>query len=147
MRFKAVLAAIVLAGTAACGGGSGSSPTSPGSPVVLSGTYSGSAQDTSGPGRMTWQVSQSGTSVSGTATLVDTATNTTLTGTISGSVSGSTLTFQIAVASGASPTPGSSCSASSSGTAQVTATTINGTYTGTNSCTGAFSNGTLSLSK
>jgi hypothetical protein len=67
-------------------------------------------------------------------------------GTLSGTLSGTTLAFTVAVpAGGVSDSPG--CTVSLTGTAAVSGATITGTYTGANSCTGAFTDGQLTLTK
>lgn len=142
-----------LAGTVSCGGGGSTTgvttPTpTPQPSVSLTGTYSGSAFDSSGAGQMTWQLTQpNATSVSGTV-LAKTVTGTvTFNGTVSGTLSGTALTFTITVPQGGIPTL-ANCTLNISGAASgVTTTTIAGTYSGTNSCTGPFSNGQFSLAK
>ena len=56
--------------------------------------------------------------------------------------------FSFMVPVGGFSTPFQTCSAILNGTAtNVTATSIVGTYTGTNSCSGPFTNGTITLTK
>src|SRR5207247_832498 len=77
--------AVSVAAFACGGGGAGStSPTEPSAPtsnVNIAGTWTGSAYDAagnfSGPGAMTWQITQSGASFSGTMTVTDSGTNVT----------------------------------------------------------------------
>jgi hypothetical protein len=113
----------------------------------LSGTWAGNASDASGPGRFTWQLSHSGSSVTGTSTVTDTRSGVTGTGTVSGTVSGSQLTFTMVIPQGGFSAPYSSCSATVNGTATASNSTITGTYSGTNSCSGAVGGGLMSLSK
>jgi hypothetical protein len=96
---------------------------------------------------MTWTLTQSGSSFSGTLTMNDTTTAVTGRGTVSGSVSGATLQFSLSVPSGGFDSPYASCSATVSGSGSASASTITGTYSGSSSCTGAVSSGQLSLNK
>ena len=147
LRFIA-LAALLMA--AACGDKATETPTSPtppAGPVSLAGTYAGTVSDASGPGRLTWQLTQSNAAVSGTFTAVDDVSGVTANGSVSGTVSGATLTFRMAAAPGSLPSPFAACSLELDGTAQVATTSIEGSYSGRNSCTGPFANGRLSLTK
>jgi hypothetical protein len=124
-----------------------SPPTSPTPAVTLSGTFAGSMSDTSGPGRMRWQVTQNGAQVTGTFAATDDVSGVAANGDISGTLSGGTLTFRMNVPAGTLPPPFSACSITSDGSGQVTNTLIEATYTGRNSCTGLFGNGRLSLTR
>ena len=124
------------------------SPSDPGDPgLTLSGTFAGTAADPSGPGRLTWQLTQSGQQVSGTLSFQDDRTAATGNGSVSGSLSGPTLTFSMEIRSGGVSAPFGGCTIAATGTAQATTTTINGTFTGRNSCTSTFTNGTIALTK
>lgn len=121
-------------------------------PVVISlnGTYAGPASDNTGPGTLTWVLTQSGSTITGSLTLVAVGSTSTVTGhgTVSGTLSGSTLTFTMSIPAGGFPFPYSSCVATGSGTAtNVTSTNIAGTYSGNNSCTGSVSGGTFNLAR
>lgn len=152
-RFGMTVGVALLVTLSVSCGGSGSSnptptPTTPTPPTIaLGGTYSGSVSDSTGPGRMTWTISQAGTSLSGPVTATTELGTVSFTGTLSGTLSGTSLSFTINVPAGSiSGLP--SCSATITGTATgVTTSTIAGTYTGTNSCTGPFSAGQFSLTK
>jgi hypothetical protein len=122
-------------------------PTSPTPAVMLTGTFVGTMSDTSGPGRMRWQVSQTGSQVTGTFTANDDASGIAANGDLSGTLSGAVLTFRMTIPAGALPPPVSACSITSDGSGQVTNTLIDATYAGRNSCTGLFGNGRLSLTK
>jgi hypothetical protein len=148
---RGYLVAIVL-GVALSGcGGSKPSPSpsapSPISGVTLSGTYAGSASDSTGAGTMSWTASQSGSAVSGSVTARTSVGIVAFTGNLTGALTGSSLTFSITIpADGISGFPG--CSATIDGTATgVSNTAIAGTYTGTNSCGGSFSAGHFNLTK
>jgi len=122
-------------------------PTSPTPAVTLAGTFAGNMSDASGPGRMRWQLSQTGNQITGTFTANDDVSGIAATGDISGTLAAATLTFRMNVPAGALPPPFSACSITSDGSGQVTNTLIDATYNGRNSCTGLFGNGRLSLSK
>ena len=148
---RGCLVAIAL-GVALSGcGGSNPSPNpsapTPVSGVTLSGTYAGSASDSTGAGTMTWTASQSGSAVTGPVTAKTSLGIVVFTGSLTGTLTGSSLTFSITVpADGMSGFPG--CSATIDGTASgVSNTAIAGTYTGTNSCGGSFNSGHFSLTK
>jgi hypothetical protein len=143
------LAPLALLWAVACGGSSGTtqpSPT-PSAPVNLSGSWGGSASDSSGPGQMSWQLAQTDTAFSGGIRMTDTGTGVGGTGSVSGSVSGAAVQFSITVPAGGFQSPYGSCTATASGSGQATSSTITGTYTGSNSCSGTISSGQLSLNK
>src|SRR5438477_13088320 len=74
---------------AACGGGSPTAPTAS-TPIVqvsLAGTWSGQGSDSSGPGQMTWVLSQSGTTVSGSVMAFTSAGTVVFTGSLMGALS------------------------------------------------------------
>jgi hypothetical protein len=96
---------------------------------------------------MTWQVTQSGSSFSGTMTMTDTSTRVTGRGTVSGTVSGSSIQFSISVLAGGFDNPYNTCSANVSGTASLSSSSMSGTYDGSSSCSGTISSGQLTLSK
>lgn len=96
---------------------------------------------------MTWSLTQSGTSFSGSLALTDNNTGTKANGTVSGSISGSSLTFSLSVPAGGADGTFGSCSATASGQGSVSGTSMSGSYTGTNSCSGTVSSGTLTLSR
>ena len=152
-----IAAALVGVAGFACGGGGGSStssPTQPSTPTSstnITGTWNGSAYDSagnaSGPGSMTWQVTQTGASFSGTMTVTDIGTNVTGRGTVSGSVSGTSIQFSMAVPAGGFDSPYGSCTANVTGAGVAATTSINGNYTGSSSCAGAIGSGLLTLIK
>ena len=95
---------------------------------------------------MVLQLTQSGTSVSGTVTITDTSTGLTARGTVSGTVSGASIHFTITIPAGGFETQ-PSCTGSATADAQVSGTSMAGTYTGSNSCTGAIGSGQITLNK
>jgi hypothetical protein len=102
----------------------------------VSGTWSGSGSDSTGSGLMTWQLTQTGSSVSGMMTASTPVGTVVYNGTFSGTITGSTLIFTINIPVGNISLP--SCSATISGSGDVANGSITGTYTGSNSCTGPF---------
>ena len=99
-----VVLSLASAGSA-CGGGEPSptqpSPTQPSAdPANLAGVWSGSASDSSGPGQMTWQLTQTGAAFTGTSVITDTSTGYSGRGTVSGTLSGSSIRFSISVPAG-----------------------------------------------
>jgi hypothetical protein len=131
---------------AACKSGSSSAPSGP-AVTGLTGAWSGTAADSSGPGLMTWQITQSGDAVSGTFTMIDSATTLNGRGSVNGTVSGSTLRFILRVAAGGFDAPHAACTLEVNGEARVSDTEINGTYSGSNSCAGTIATGQLTLNK
>ena len=116
--------------------------------VNLAGSWSGTATDTAGTFRMSWQLSQSGPNVTGTV-IGTTPVGAPLyaNGTFTGALSGNVLTFTIAIPrGGVADAP--DCSITFSGTARdVTNTGITGMYTGNDSCLGAILDGRLTMLK
>jgi hypothetical protein len=146
-------AVLVVASAVACGGSGGGSPTqpsaapTPSAPTSLTGIWSGTASDSSGPGQMSWQLTQAGTSFSGTATLTDSGTGLSGRGSVSGTVSNTSIHFSLGVPAGGFDSPYASCTAEVSGDGQISTASITGTFAGSNSCTGAITSGQLTLSK
>lgn len=141
-----VIAGLVVA---SLGCGSPAAPSSgPGNPTMnLTGTWTGTATDSTGPGQMAWQITQTGTSFSGTLTLLDSATGSGGHGSVTGSLSGASIHFSISIPAGGFDEPFASCTADVSGDGQVSASSITGTYAGSNSCTGSVGSGGLTLAK
>jgi hypothetical protein len=146
--FATALACLAL--SVACSksdsGGSGT-PTSPTPSGTLTGTWRGTASDSSGPGQMTWQITQSGNSFTGTMSVTDTATTLTGRGSISGTVSGANLHFAITIPAGGFDAPHGGCTAQVDGDGELSGTSITGAYNGSNSCAGTVASGQLSLTK
>jgi hypothetical protein len=149
LRLVAAMLAIgltALAG-AACESHAPTSPSPPPAAPDLTGTWTGSAADSSGPGTMTWRITQTATSLTGTVAMTDSATNAGGRGSISASVSGTSIHFSISVPAGGFDSPFGSCTASVSGDAQASSSSITGTYSGVNSCTGAITAGQVTLAR
>ena len=96
---------------------------------------------------MTWQLSQSGSTLTGAMTMTDDATGITGRGSVSGSVTGATIQFALTVLAGGFDGDYAACTASVSGSGSASASAISATYTGSNSCNGSVSSGQLNLSK
>src|SRR5262245_11193716 len=102
-----------------------SAPTGPPAPATnLAGQWRGAASDSSGPGSITLQLTQTGGDISGTATMSVNGTSITGRGTLTGTLTGSTLRFTIAVPTGGFDAPYASCTVSVSGDGRATATSI-----------------------
>ncbi len=147
LRFLLVLFGV---GLIYLGCSSASNPIpAPSEPAVLNvaGTWTGSASDSSGPGSMTWIVSQSGTALTGTVTATDTTTNLNGRGSLTGTVSSSSIHFTITVPAGGVDAPFADCTADISGDAQVSSASMTGTYSGVNSCMGAITAGQIGLTR
>jgi hypothetical protein len=142
---RALVASALVSGMA-CSGSEMPTPPPP-STVNLAGAWAGSASDSSGPGQMSWKITQTDTSFSGTMTMTDTSTGVSGQGSVSGTVSGASLHFSITVPAGGFASPYVSCTADASGDGQLSSATITGTYSGSNSCSGTIASGQLTLSK
>ena len=158
----AVTGALLCASLAACGSPS-ASPASPTPPPVQSppptavnvtGTWSGTGSDSFGRELVTWVLTQSGTTVTGTAALdaVDPADGScdschkVRKGTLAGTLSGSSLSLSMSFPAGGDvPTP--ICVTDLRGTATVLDRRITASYDGTDTCEGVFSNGTIELTR
>ena len=143
---------LALVSVAACSGSDGASSASPTQPSVsfadgLTGAWSGSASDSSGPGRMSWQITQTGTAFSGTATMTDSGTGLGGRGSVSGTVTNGSIHFSITIPAGGFDSPYASCTGEVSGDGQTSAGAIAGSYSGSNSCTGTITSGQLTLNR
>ena len=136
----------------------GAAPAAQSSSSSLSGTWRGSGTDThrgkSGGMQVTWVLTQSGSTVTGTAELapVDPADGSCASchkikkGTFAGTLSGDALSVLMRFpAGGADLTP--ICAVDLSGTATVVDRRITASYRGTDTCEGIFSNGTIELTR
>ncbi len=157
-RIFFVVALLSVVTVLACGGDSSNPvapapapapvPTAAPAPALsLTGTFSGNASDSSGPGRMTWVLSQVGASVSGTMTASTPSGTVQFRGNFAGTLSGTTLIFTIRVpAGGVSALP--TCTIEIPGVATgVSSSSVSGTYSGTSTCTAPFNNGQFALAR
>ncbi|MCA1563531.1 MAG: hypothetical protein LC753_06750 [Acidobacteria bacterium] len=156
MRAAALVTIVVVA---LLGIGCDDSPTNPTRSISgsgtstglnLTGTWSGTASDSSGQLLLTWRLTQSATTVTGTVTATTTVGAPLYTGgTLTGTTTASALTFTFTIPRGGiSPLP--NCSATFSGTAaaaDITATGMSGTYSGSDTCGGTYVSGRFTLIK
>jgi hypothetical protein len=145
-RWRHLLAATVLTSLMAGCGGDSPAP-SPSPPSGLGGTWTGAVSDSSGPGQMSWMLSESGGTISGAVTITDAVSGYGGQGTISGTVEASAINFTITIAAGGFDAPFNTCSAQITGSATLDGSTITGTYSGSNSCNGTVNEGQLSLTR
>ena len=103
---------------------------------------------------VTWKLTQTGDSVSGTVTTQSTDPGPTAcnschrsrTGTLSGTISGTTLTWTASFPADAANDPTPSCTATLNGTIpDITANSPSGSYSGQDACEGLYTGGTLTL--
>lgn len=162
MRLMAVGLLALL--SSACGNSTPMSPsgmatstTPPASQSSVSGTWSGTASDSSsalgagammgqaGMGTPTWQLSQSGTMVTGTTSFGGMQGH--MPGTLTGTMSGNDMTFTVDMPNASMMSSG--CTARATGTAHLdpTTMTMTCTYSGANSCSGPFANGLMNMAR
>ena len=124
-------------------------------PTNFTGSWEGTAMDSQGAMFITWALTQTGSSISGTvntrAVHPDDGScascHRSKSGTISGSISGDVVTLSMFFAAGGSGDPTPICSASFSGSAASYAEgTLIASYSGSDTCEGLFSDGTLPMS-
>ena len=145
------VAALLLAMT-----GCSSSPAAPNSVALnISGLWSGTGTDAQGPEKFSWTLTQTGTSVTGIATM-DPATpgdgscgscHKQKTGTVIGTITGTALTLTLDFPRGGTdltPLCGITMNAA---TTDVAAGRIAAAYTGTTTCEGPITDGTLVVTR
>ena len=148
---------------AACGSASSPSspsPTTPSGSAAITGTWAGSAADSSGSmmgagmsasmmGNMTWQITQTGNSFTGTMQFPGYGGMGMAAGQmkVSGTISGKTATFTMTMPSGSMMT--GTCTATAAGTFDMDdlMDQMHGSYSGSNTCTGPFGQGQMSMTK
>lgn len=156
---KQVMAVILLAALAAGCGSSTSNPVGPSGTTAsaMTGAWAGSSLDSSssmgggsmmgqqGLGAMTWQLTQAGTAVTGT--LGFSGMHGGRPGSFSGIMSGDAMTMTMDLP--AESMMSSGCVARATGTAHLNRTTmtITGAYAGSNSCSGAFTDGHMTMTR
>lgn len=138
--------------TISCGG----PPAAPSPSVSVAGTWNGTGDDSQGVTIVTWALTQTGTSVSGTVKTqavdpTDGSCNSchrNKTGTFSGTISGTTLTLTMFFAAGGTGDPTPACTATLTGIAsRIAEDTLTAAYSGADSCEGPFMNGTLAMAR
>jgi len=163
--FVKALAPLLIAALLATATGCGSSPTAPAAPSVapgatpgvslnLTGTWIGTGTDAQGPEKFRWMLTQTGSNLTGTATL-DPADPTDGTcgschklksGTVTGTISGGALTLTLHFPEGGddiTPLCGLTMTAT---TTDVAAGRIASAYTGSTTCEGPITDGRLVMS-
>jgi hypothetical protein len=134
---------------AACGGGNGLPIGADGTTGPnVTGTWIGSASDSTRQITMTWRLLQQDRSVSGTfSATTPVGADVYTSGSISGTVLAGSLTFTITVPRG-SVVDAPDCIATFAGTADdLMADSMAGTYTGSDTCGGTFTGGRFTLLK
>jgi hypothetical protein len=120
----------------------------------LTGTWSGTGTDSQGATSVTWTLTQSGDSVSGTVRTqaVDpndgscNSCHRNKSGTVTGTITGTSVSEGLFFAAGADGDPTPICSQTLDGSASRSNDgRIVGTYSGADTCEGQLANGTLSL--
>ena len=106
----------------------------------VSGSWTGPGSDNSGPGSLTFVLSQDGNQVTGTFTATAAGTGISIYGSITGTVKNSEFTGSV---SGSY----SSCTVSATFSASVSGVGMTGMYHGNNSCTGPVTNGSFNLTR
>ena len=137
--------------------GSPAAPAAPSSqPIAFAGTWNGAGVDSQGATTVTWSLTQTGASVSGTVATqaVDpndgscNSCHRNKSGAVSGTISGTKLTLTMFFAAGGSDDPTPACSATVTGTASSTGEgALAGEYSGADTCEGPFTNGTLTMTR
>jgi len=144
-----------------CGGSPVASPVAsmmvaPSQPIGLDGRWSGTGIDSQGATIVTWSLTQTGTSASGTVKTeavnpTDGSCNSchrNKTGTFMGTLSGTTLTMTMFFAAGGDGDPTPACNAMVTATSShAGADTVSAAYSGADSCEGPFTNGTLMMKR
>lgn len=159
MMDKRLIAAALLSLLAFACGGNSSTPTMPTAAASVTGTWAGTASDSTTPalgpggmmgqggmGTMTWQLTENGTSVTGTMSFSGMASSM-MRGTLSGTMSGEDMTVTMDMPAGSMMS--GTCSSHATGTMHVNGgtMTMTGSYSGTNSCAGPFTNGQLTMTR
>jgi hypothetical protein len=148
---KALIVIVLTSFAAACGTTSSTAPSS--STASMAGTWAGTASDSSSTmgtgsmmgqvdmGAMTWQLSQSGSTVTGSMSFAGSGMQNRMPGTFKGTMSGDDITFTMEMPAGSMMS--AACQSTATGTGHVNRTTMimTGTYTGTNVCTGMYTGG------
>lgn len=154
---------LVACAAAGCGSPASPTPAQPVSPpaavpatVDLTGSWSGIASDSQGPAVVAWQLTQTGSSVSGT--VHTTATNPNdgscsschrnKSGNVTGTINGSALTLTMFFAAGADGDPTPACSATLNASASsISSSNVIASYSGSDTCEGAFADGMMTMKK
>lgn len=149
------IAVVLLMCAAACG----NSMTGPSGSMSMAGTWAGSASDSSGSmgagslmgqtdmGTMTWPLTQTGATVTGTMQFSGSGMQGRMPGVFSGVMTGDDMTFTMDMPGGSMMSSGCSSRATGTGRVNRTTMTMTGTYIGSHSCTGAYTNGQMTMTR
>ena len=156
------LGVTLLTGTTflmACGGGAGTVTPGPSAvpAATVTGVWTGTASDSTsattpgemmgqiGMGSMTWQLTQTGATVTGSMTFSGMANG--KSGTFTGTMDADDMPFKLDLPMGTMMSGG--CAASAKGTVHIdrVTMTMTGIYSGSNSCSGAFTDGQMTLAR
>ena len=98
-------------------------------------------------GTMTWQLTETGSTMTGAMSFSGTGMQGRMPGSFLGTMSGDDMTFAMGLTTGSMMSSG--CSSNATGTARVNRTTMTmtGPYSGSNSCSGAFTNGQMTMNR
>lgn len=144
MPVRCLLFAPVITGLLVSCDRSPSAPTG----TDISGTWIGSVSDGHGTRQIRYDLTQTGSEISGTLTLQEPGQVLSLLGLVSGSMSRSTFTFKWTVPGAAGCSPfGPNCDLVAGGTSTVSGESINGSYSCSANCVDLLSSGTLSLTR
>ena len=145
---RVLLAVLIFGFVTGCSDSSSTAPSP--SSLNVTGTWSGDLAVQGQTGRMTWTLTQSGTSVTGPVLVGLPNGVVLLNGTLSGTLNGTALTYSIDVAPGGIPTQ-PSCTGRFDGTTTVTQgspSTMTGSYSvATSTCTTGFTSGNFTLTR
>ena len=142
----ALCGALLLLAATACISSSSSTPTAP-TPLNLTGTWATNVTISGITGRMTWALTQSGSSVTGPVTVAVATGTVLLNGFLTGTLTGSSLAYSIAVGPGGLPLQ-PSCAGQLTGTMAATPTTLTGPMTlVSTTCTVPITSDSLTLTK
>jgi hypothetical protein len=149
------LIGVVLVSLAAASCASPAAPSTTGF-SSLTGNWSGTATDSQGGTNVTWQLTQTGTTVSGTVRTMAlnpddgscSSCHRNKSGSVSGTLNGNALTLTLFFAAGANGDPTPACSATLNLSAPATsASRVVAAYSGADTCEGQFANGTMTMAK
>lgn len=159
MKKKALAVILLTSFAAACGGDPSTGPSGSIASASIAGTWAGIGSDSSssmgpgstmgqtGMGTMTWQLTQNGATVTGPMSFSGSGMQGRMSGSFVGTMSGDDMTFTMDMPTGSMMSSG--CSSRATGTARVdrTTMTMTGSYGGSNSCSGAFANGQMTMTR
>ena|SRR5579864_2063672 len=141
--------ALILAGLLALVVGcSASSTTAPAvSSLDITGTWTGTVSFQNISAKMTWQLTETGSNVTGPVTIALSNGTVLLNGFLTGSLPGSSLSYTVAVGAGGIPTQ-PTCVGQLSGTMAATASTLSGSFgVASSSCTVPLATTSVTLTK